>query len=59
MPRVQIWVEVSEDIYHRYEGEARRREVPVEVLIEQTANCLMKEFEAEEGVGPDRTVLIS
>jgi hypothetical protein len=59
MPRVQVWVDVSEEHYHRYEGEARRRDVPVEALIEQTVNCLMKEFEDEEGVGPDRTALIS
>ena len=59
MTKVQIWVDVSEEHYHRYEGEARRRGVPVERLVEHTVNCLLKEFEDEERECPDRTFLLS
>ena len=59
MTKVQIWVDVSEEHYHRYEGEARRRGVPVEALVEHTVNCLLTEFEDEERECPDRTLLMS
>ena len=59
MTKVQIWVEVSEEHYNRYEGEARRRGVQVESLVEHTVNCLLKEFEDEERECPDRTLLMS
>jgi len=59
MPKVQIWVEVSEEHFHRYEGEARRRGVPVESLVSHTVNCLLKEFEDEERECPDRLLLMS
>ena len=55
MTKVQVWVDVSEEHFHRYEGEARRRGVPVEALVEHTVNCLLKEFEDEERECPDRT----
>jgi hypothetical protein len=59
MAKVQIWVEVSEEHFHRYEGEARRRGVPVETLVAHTVNCLLKEFEDEERECPDRLLLMS
>ena len=59
MAKVQIWVEVSEEHYHRYEGEALRQGIPVEALVEHTVNCLLKEYEEEERECPDRTTLIS
>lgn len=59
MPKVQIWVEVSEEHFHRYEGEARRRGVPVETLVAHTVNCLLKEYEDEERDCPDRLLLMS
>jgi len=57
--KVQIWVEVSEEHFHRYEGEARRRGVAVETLVAHTVNCLLKEFEDEERECPDRLHLMS
>lgn len=59
MAKVQIWVEVSEEHFHRYEGEARRRGVPVETLVAHTVNCLLREFEDEERECPDRLLLMS
>jgi hypothetical protein len=59
MAKVQIWVEVSEEHFHRYEGEARRRGVPVEELVAHTVNSLLKEFEDEERECPDRLLLMS
>jgi hypothetical protein len=59
MTKVQIWVDVSEEHFHRYEGEARRQGVPVEALVEHTVNCLLKEYEDEEREYPDRTTLMS
>jgi hypothetical protein len=40
-------------MYEAYEGEARRQGVPVERLVQQTVNCLLRELEEEEreGVG--------
>jgi hypothetical protein len=51
MRRVQVWATVSEETYHAYEGEARRRGVNVEALVEQTVNCLLQELEREENEG--------
>lgn len=59
MARVQIWVDVKEEHFHRYEGEAKRRGVTVESLVEHTVNCLLKEFEDEERECPDRLLLMS
>lgn len=58
MIRVQISVDVSEEHYHRYEDEARRRGVPVEALVEHTVQCLLKEFEDEDRECPDRTLIM-
>ncbi len=59
MAKVQIWVEVNEEHFHRYECEARRRGVPVAELVEHTVNSLLKEFEEEERESPDRLLLMS
>lgn len=59
MPKVQIWVDVKEEHFHRYQGEAKRRGVSVESLVEHTVNCLLKEFEEEERDCPDRLLLMS
>lgn len=48
MKKVQVWAELSDEAYHAYECEARRQDVAVESLIEQTVNYLLKELEREE-----------
>jgi hypothetical protein len=53
MRRIQVWAELSDDMYHAYEGEATRRGVDVESLIQQTVNCLLHELEEEEREGAD------
>jgi hypothetical protein len=53
MHRVAVTVELSDGMFEAYEGEARRQEVDVERLVQQTVNCLLRELEEEEreGVG--------
>ena len=48
MRKVQVWAEVSDTHFREYEGEAARRGVPVESLIQQTVNCLLRELERDE-----------
>lgn len=56
MTKVQIWVELSDDVFTAYEREAQRREVPVETLVEQTVNVLLEELERDEKEGTDHTI---
>ena len=51
MRKVRVWAALSDEAYHSYEGEARRRGVEVETLVEQTVNCLLQELEQEENEG--------
>jgi hypothetical protein len=51
MPRIRIEAELSEEHLHAYEGEARRQGVPVELLVQQTVNLLLRELEQEESDG--------
>jgi len=48
MPKIKIEVELSNTFFRAYEAEARRQGVKIEVLVEQTVNCLLKELEREE-----------
>jgi hypothetical protein len=62
MRRVSVWAEVSDRHYHAYQCEARRRGVPVEELVQQTVNVLLRELEREEEEeerGPDLTLTAS
>ena len=51
MPRVRVWVELTEDHMRGFEGEAARRNVPVEDLVGQCVNRLVKDLEQEEEEG--------
>lgn len=53
MRSVQVLAELSDEMYHAYEGEAARRGVSVESLIQQTVNYLLHELEQEEREGTD------
>ncbi len=48
MRKLRITVQLSDAFYHQYEEEARRENVDVESLVEQTANTLLRELEKEE-----------
>jgi hypothetical protein len=48
MPRVRIEAELSEEHLRAYEAEAARQGVPVERLVEQTVNVLLRELERDE-----------
>ena len=51
MPEVRVKARVSDEHFRAYQAEARRRGVPVELLVQQTVNCLMEELEREEAEG--------
>ena len=53
MHSIQVWAELSDEMYHAYEGEATRRGVRLESLVQQTVNCLLHELEQEEEEGTD------
>lgn len=53
MPEVRVKAKVSEEHFRAYQAEARRRGVPVEMLVQQTVNCLLEELEREEAGGPE------
>jgi len=53
MHSVHVLAELSDEMYHAYEGEAARRGVSIESLIQQTVNCLLHELEQEEKEGTD------
>jgi hypothetical protein len=61
MRKVQVWAELTDEHYHAYEAEAKRRGVTVEELVQQTVNCLLRELEEEEdeGSGPDHLISVS
>jgi hypothetical protein len=61
MHRVRVWAELSDEHYKAYEAEAKRRGVSVEELIQQTVNCLLREFEqeADDCTGPDQYISVS
>jgi len=59
MRKVQIWAELSDEVYHAYEGEARRRGVEIEALVQHTVNCLLQELERDENEGTNFPIVPS
>jgi len=60
MRKVQVWAELTDEHYHAYEAEAKRRGVTMEELVQQTVNCLLREMEEEEeDAGPDHMISVS
>jgi hypothetical protein len=51
MRKIQVWARLTDQHYHAYECEARRQGVPLENLVEQTVNALLRELELEEAEG--------
>jgi hypothetical protein len=51
MHQVAVTVQLSDEMYQAYEGEARRQGVELERLVQQTVNCLVRELEDEEHEG--------
>jgi len=48
MRKVRVWAEVSDRHFRAYEREADRQGVPVESLVQQTVNCLLRSLERDE-----------
>jgi hypothetical protein len=51
MHKIRVWAELSDEMFHNYECEARRQGVKIDTLVQQTVNCLIKELEDEEREG--------
>lgn len=58
MPEVQIKAVLNEEHLRRLEVEAKRRNVPVEDLVEQMVNKLIEECELAEREGTDHPILL-
>ena len=59
MRTVRVCVEIPEDRYRAYEGEAERRGTTVECLVEQVVDGLLKELDREEREGTDHPIIPS
>lgn len=59
MTRVQVCVEIAEEHYRLFKSEAKRRGVPVESLVEQCVDELIRELEEEERDGTDVPIITS
>ena len=59
MPKVQVWVEVAEEHFHRYECEAKRTGAELDRLVEHTVNVLMRELESEQKEDRDHPTIPS
>lgn len=59
MPKVTVCARISQEHFHALQGEAVRRGVEVETLVEQTVNALILELESESESGQDTTVSMS
>ena len=57
MTRVQICIELDEDVYKSYQREAARRDVTVEALVEQTVSTLLEELARDQDEGTDHPVI--
>ncbi len=58
MPKIQIWIELSEEHLRRVTDSAERREVPVEELLELTVNRLIEENERDARDGTDQPIIV-
>jgi len=56
MPSVRVDVELSEEHYHEFQQEAKRRGVTVESLVQQMTQALVLELEDEEREGTDHPI---
>jgi hypothetical protein len=48
MPRIRVEAELSEEQLRAYQDQAKRQGVPVERLVQQTVNILLRELEQEQ-----------
>lgn len=59
MPKVQVWVELSEQAYKEYRQAAERKGEQVERLVERTVNILHEEMERDLAAGTDHPLTFS
>lgn len=51
MPRIRIEADLSEEHLRAYQSEPHRQGAPVEMLVQETVNVLLRELEQEESDG--------
>ena len=59
MRTVRVCVEIPEERYRAYQGEAERRGTTVEHLVEQVVHGLLQELDREEREGTDHPIIPS
>jgi hypothetical protein len=59
MRTVRVCVEIPEERYRAYKGEAERRGTTVENLVEQVVHGLLQELDREEREGTDHPIIPS
>ena len=59
MRTVRVCLEIPEDRFRAYEGEAQRRGTTVERLVEQGVHGLLEELDREEREGTDHLIIPS
>ena len=59
MHSVRVNVELSEEHYHDFQEEAKRRGVTIESLVEQMTQALVLDLEKEEREGTDHPISMS
>lgn len=59
MRKIQVWAQITDRHYRAYECEAERQGVPVESLVQQTVNSLLRELEREEEEDRDHDITTS
>jgi len=57
MPTVRICVDITEDHLRAYQGEAKRRGVSVEDLVQQMVQGLVEELDRDEREGTDHPII--
>jgi len=57
MTKVEICIELAQEVYLGFQREAERRGVTVESLVEKTVNGLLEELQREEEEGTDHPII--
>ncbi len=59
MSRVEICIEMNDEVYQSFEAEARREGVTVRSLLERMVSRMLRDMEREEAAGTDNPVIAS
>jgi hypothetical protein len=59
MSKIHICIDLTEESLRSFEAEAQREGVPLQALLEQMVNRLIRDMEREEGEGTDHPIIAS